>query len=134
MGFFDLFTSKNADTLNRDEKEAADILKQILQGFKNGDPDFIPNGVEKLAMGLYYLAFKRTKKKIVRLEDAMNPMAILDGNFKGMHYASVYSAIKETIEKTCRNPVMLKSALTTQDCETAILVTLKTAAKRISEI
>ena len=109
MGLFDFFTSKSADTLNKDEKEAADILKKILQGFKNGNPDFIPNGIEKLSIGLYYLAFKRTKKSIVRLEDAMNPMAILDGNFKAMHYASVYSAIKETIEKTCNNPVILKS-------------------------
>ncbi len=85
-------------------------------------------------MGLYYLAFKRTNKKVYKLEDAMNPMAMLNGNFKGIHYVGIYSAIKETIEKTCNNPVMLRSAITIQDCEKAILVMLKTSADGISKI
>jgi hypothetical protein len=134
MGFFDLFTNKNSDTLNRDEKQAAEILKNILVGYQNGDPNFIPNGVEQLAVGLYYLAFKRTNKKLVRIEEFVSIDAIFGGNYKGLHYASVYEAIKETIVKTCNNPVMLKSSITLQDCEKAILVTLKTAATRISQI
>lgn len=134
MGFFDLFTSRNQDVLNRDEKQAAEILKNILVGYQNGDPDYIPNGLEQLAVGLYYLAFKRTNKKIVRIDEFVNIDAIFSGNSKGLHYAGVYEAIKETIVKTCQNPVMLKSAITLQDCEKAILVTLKTAAIRISQI
>ena len=134
MGFFDLFTSKNSDTLTRDEKEAAEILKNILLGYQNGDPDFMPNGVEKLSVGLYYLAFKRTNKKVVRIEEFVNIDAIFGGNYKGLDYAGVYEAIKETILKTCQNPVMLRSSITLQDCEKAILVTLKTAATRISKI
>jgi len=134
MGFFDLFKPNNQDTLSRDEKEAAKILKDIFHGYQNGDPNYIPNGVEKLAIGLYYLAFKRTNKKVFRLEDALNPMTMLNGNFKGVHYVGVYSAIKTTIEKTCNNPVMLRAVITIQECEQAILVVLKTSATSISKI
>ena len=134
MGFFDLFTSKNPDVLNRDEKQAAEILKNILVGYQNGNPDFIPNGVEKLAVGLYYLAFKRTNKKVVRIEEFINIDSIFGGNYKGLQYANVYEAIKKTIENACRNVVTHKATITLPDCEKAILIALKTAATGISQI
>ena len=134
MGFFDIFTSKNSDTLSRDEKQAAEILKNILVGYQNGDPDFIPNGVEQLAVGLYYLSFKRTNKRVVRIEEFINIDAIFGENYKGLQYANIYETIKKTIENACRNVVTLKSTITLPDCEKAILIALKTAATGISQI
>lgn len=134
MAFFDQFISRNRNSLNRDEQEAAQILKNILYGYQNGEPDYIPDGVAKLSVGVYYQAFKRTNKKVFLIEDFTNINYIFEGNHKGIHYAGVYLAIKEAIEKTCRNPAIINSVITIRDCETAILLTLQTAAKRISEI
>ena len=134
MGFFDLFTSRNPDVLNKDEKEAAEILKNILQSHQKGDNTFGPNEVTQLAVGLYYLSFRRTGKRIIRIEEFVNIDAIFSGNTKGLQYASVFEAIKQTIENACDNTARLNSVVNLQDCEKAILVTLKTAAKKISEI
>jgi len=134
MGFFDLFTSRNPDILSKDEKEAAEILKNILQSHQTGDNTFGSEEVTQLAVGLYYLASRRTGKKIVRVEEFVNIDAIFSGNTKGLQYAGVFEAIKQTIENACNNTSSLNSVVTLQDCEKAILVTLKTAAKKISEI
>jgi hypothetical protein len=134
MGFFDLFTSRNRDTLNGDEKEAAEILKNILDSHQNGEPNYIPDGVVQLSAVLYYLAFKRTGKKVVRIDQFVNIDAIFGGNYQGLKYAEVFEGIKKTVENACQNVVRLNSTITIQDCEKAILIALKTAAKRISEI
>ena len=80
------------------------------------------------------MAFKRTNKKVVRIEEFVNIDAIFGGNYKGLQYANVYEAIKKTIENACRNVGTLKSTITLPDCEKAILIALKTAATGISQI
>lgn len=134
MGFFDIFINKNQDKLSFDEKEAAEILKDILIGYQNGDPDYLPNGVEGLSLSLYYLSFKRTSKKVVRPGEFVDIDAIFSGNSKGLEYASVYEGIKKTIQNACTNTVQLKSIITLPDCEKAILLLLKATATRISQM
>lgn len=134
MRLLDIFFPRNRDILNSHEKDAAAYLKFIFETYQQGDEVYLSNSIEKLALGLYNMAFKRTSKRFVDLDQAIDPMAILYGNTKGLYYVGVYEAIKETIKKTCDNPVMLRSVVTKHDCEKAILMILKTAASRISEI
>ena len=133
MGLFNLFKNKNRNELSHEEKEAAQILKNIVQGYKQGDFDYIPNGIEKLSLGLYYLSFKRTNKKVVRLESTANVFNILDDP-KLLHYSGVYSAIQESVQAFCKDPRVLRTNISIQEYEATILTLLKYTAEQINKI
>ena len=133
MGIFNLFRNKNTSGLTHEEKEAAQILRNIVQGYKKTDFDYIPNGIEKLSIGLYYLAFKRTNKKVVRLDAIANVIDIID-NPKISQYAAVHAAIQESIELFCKDPRVLRSNISIQEYEATILTLLKYTAEQISRV
>jgi hypothetical protein len=133
MGLLDIFSSRNKNALSREEKEAAQILKNIIDGYKQSDFDHIPNGIEKLSIGLYYLAFKRTHKKVVQLEDASNHFTIMN-NPKFLRYTSIYSAINESIQAFCKDPRVLRSEVPLREYESTVLTLLRFTAEEIKKI
>tara|TARA_B110000503_G_scaffold135710_1_gene216782 strand:- start:3131 stop:3541 length:411 start_codon:yes stop_codon:yes gene_type:complete len=68
MGFRNFFSNKNPDFLKDDEIEAANLLQSICNGYANGNPDYIPNGVVKLSFGIYMMSFNRTDEDLIPLE------------------------------------------------------------------
>ncbi len=133
MGLFDLFANKNKNVLSLEEKEAAEIFYNILTGYKKGQSDYIPNGIEGLSTGLYYLAFKRTNKKAIRLEELSKPMAFIE-NRKVLRYLGVYILLKGFITDMCTNPQVLRSPVSLKDCEESILNIMERAVNNIKEI
>lgn len=136
MAFWDLFMNRNKNELSHEEKEAAQILKNIVFGYKQGDYNYIPNGIEKLSIGLYYLAFKRSSKKVIHLEEIFKPESYML-NLKTqhyIHYVGIYSAIKESIEDFCKNPLVLKTQASLDEYEKTILQLLKYTAEKINQV
>jgi hypothetical protein len=133
MGLLNIFSNRNKNELSQEEKEAAKILKDIIYGYKQRDFDYIPNGIEKLSVGLYYLAFKRTNKPVVRLEDASNPFTVM-GNPQILSYTSIYSAIKESIQGFCKDPRVLKTEVPLKEYEDTVLTILKFSAGEIKKL
>ena len=68
MGLFNFFSTKNSDFLKADEIEAANLLQSICNGYTNGNPNYIPNGIAKLSFGIYEMAFNRTDEDMIPLE------------------------------------------------------------------
>lgn len=68
MGLFNFFSTKNSDFLKADEIEAANLLQSICNGYANGNPNYIPNGITKLSFGIYEMAFNRTDEDMIPLE------------------------------------------------------------------
>lgn len=133
MSLFDLFRDKNPDHLKKDEIEAAAILQNIVKGYAEGNPDYIPGGIDKLSIGLYHLAFKRTNKQFVPLEQLSDPITLVQ-NPKLMRYFSVFKAIRETIKSTVTNQQVQAVHRDTSQFQTAILQVLQYSAKTIKEI
>ena len=126
MGFFNFLGDRNGNKLTSDEIEAAEILKNLVNGL-------ITNGVDKFSIGLYYLALKRSNKKLIKFEDLLDPMNFI-ANPKLVRYFGVYAAIRETIDNFCNNPSFRYYNQSPRECEASILTVLQQAAKSINEI
>ena len=68
MGFLNFFSNKNPDFLKDDELEAANLLQSICNGYANRDPNYIPNGIPKLAFGIYMMSFNRSDADMIPWE------------------------------------------------------------------
>lgn len=134
MNFLNFFFKTNPNELSRDEKEAAPILKDIVYGNKIGEPNYLENGFDKLAEGLYYLSFKRARKKPVDFRKAAsNPLIIVE-NPKILQYVSLFKTIKDSLIKFANDPIVLKRENTSKDYEQCILEILKFASMEIKQI
>jgi|GEM_PF-6270487 len=98
MRFRDFFSKKNSDFLKDDEIEAANLLQSICNGYANGNPNYIPNGLAKLAFGIYMMAFNRTDEDIVPLE-VLNNSAFLEKRPKLKLYLAMLEKIKLFLKK-----------------------------------
>ena len=98
MGFFSFLSKKNSDFLKDDEKEAANLLQSICNGYANGNPNYIPNGVTKLSFGIYMMAFNRTDEDIVPLE-VLNNSTFLEKRPKLKLYLAILEKIKLFLTK-----------------------------------
>jgi len=98
MRFRDFFSKKNSDFLKDDEIEAANLLQSICNGYANGNPNYIPNGLAKLAFGIYMMAFNRTDEDIVPLE-VLNNSVFLEKRPKLKLYLAMLEKIKLFLKK-----------------------------------
>lgn len=124
---------KDENSLNKQEKEAALILKDIVYGKSIGEPDYIPNGITNLSMGLYYLSFKRANRKPVRLEDLRDPLAIIK-NPKALNYINIFKNIKDSLENLTNNPLVLRREISVKEYEQTILTLLNFSRDEIKKI
>ncbi|HZY40206.1 MAG TPA: hypothetical protein VFE53_26315 [Mucilaginibacter sp.] len=124
MGIFPFFRNKNGNNLSYDEKEAAEILKNIVNGLITMD-------IQKYSIGLYYLAFKRSNKKLVRFEELLDPINALTKP-KLIHYLGIYNAIKEIVETFISGQDAATMSL--KQYEATVLYILQQAAKRINAV
>ncbi len=133
MKIIDLFVNKNSKELSQTEKEAPEILYNIFRGSIAGEPAFMSERIEKLAVDLYYLAFNRTNRKSVKLEVLEYPTAFIN-NSSDMQYIAVYAFIKECVTEMCNDPMVSPGLISLKDCEYSILYLLQLAANKIREI
>ncbi len=133
MGLFDIFKNKNPDQLKPDELEAANLFQQIIKGYAEGQPNYIPNGVVKLSIGLYHLAFERSNQSIVSLDKFQDPIAVAS-NPKLLQYLAIFEAIKDSIEQTASNLQVQQVYHDSRQIQITILQLLKYSAGKINEI
>lgn len=130
MGIMELLKNRNSDRLNFDEKESAEILRNFMNGTITENRE---NFSTKFAMGLYYLAFKRSNKKLVGFEDLFDPINVMTKP-KLIYYLGIYKAIKESIEQLSSDRRFLNRNLPLREYEATILYILQAAAKKINEV
>jgi len=133
MGLFNIFKNKNPNYLKPDEKEAAGLFQTIIKGYSIGQPNFIDGGVDKLSIGLYYLAFERSNKKVVPLDQMYDAINVAT-NPRLMQYFSLFQSIKETIEKTAENKQVQLVYRDDRQIEESILQLLQYCANQINKI
>ncbi|UWX54892.1 hypothetical protein NYZ99_19490 [Maribacter litopenaei] len=128
------FFKKDPNKLSKDEKEAALILADIVYGNKIGDPNYLENGYDKLAEGLYYLSFKRTGRRPVNFRLAENNPFLAIEKPKILYYVAVFKTIKESIIAFSNNPIVIERENTIKEYEQCILEILKTSSEEIRQI
>lgn len=96
MSLFKLFSNKNPNFLKDDEKEAAKLLQNIVIGNLNGR--VIPDGIAKLTIGIYHIAFNRTNKDTVSLQTLKNS-AVVANNPEFSKYLAILKIIRLTLER-----------------------------------
>jgi hypothetical protein len=133
MGFRDLFSKKNADYLKDDEIEAANLLQSICNGYANGNPNYIPNGVVKLSFGIYMMAFNRTDKDMIPLE-VLNNSAFLTKRPKLKLYLTLLEKIKLFLNKIVSDEKIVANYKNKELYQDLILKILKSSVVDIEAI
>lgn len=135
MFLFNLFRKENVNELSGyNERQAAKLLYTIFQDIKSRKD--VNSTIDTLTEKIYYLAFRRTNKKIVKLGDALNPLGnannLAESMKLSMRYTSVYSAIKKTITGAIKNPEY--SSISLYECENFLVMILQAMADMINRI
>lgn len=132
MGLFSKFSDINPDYLKDDELESAKLLQSIVNGYANGNPNYIPNGLIKLAFGIYMMAFNRTKKDIVPLE-ILNNTAFLEKRPHLKQYLAILENIKRFLNKVVRDEKILTEHKDSALFKTIVLKVLKFSVEEIEK-
>ncbi len=106
MGLFSFLSKKNSDFLKDDELEAANLLQSICNGYANGNPNYIPNGVTKLTFGIYMMAFNRTDQDMIPLE-VLNNSEFITQRPGLKKYLALLEKIKLFLNKVVRDEKIL---------------------------
>ena len=133
MGLFSFLSQKNSDFLKDDEIEAANLLQSICNGYANGNPNYIPNGITKLAFGIYMMAFNRTDEDIVPLE-VLNNSAFLEKRPKLKLYLAILEKIKLFLKKVVSDEKIVANHKNKELYEGLILKLLKSIVVDIEAI
>lgn len=124
MNIFKKFSNKNSDFLKDDEIEAANLLQSICNGYANGDPDYIPNGLVKLSFGIYMMAFNRTDKDMIPLE-VLNNSAFIEKRPGLKAYLAILDKIKLFLKKVVSDEKIVANHKNKELYEDLILKILK---------
>lgn len=133
MGIFSKFSNINPEYLKDDELESAKLLQSIVNGYANGNPNYIPNGVIKLSFGIYLMAFNRTKFDLVPLE-ILNNKAFLEKRPHLKPYLIILENIKHFMNNVVKNENIKAKHQGSALFKTIILKVLKESAADIEKI
>lgn len=133
MGIFSKFSNINPDYLKDDEIESANLLQSIVNGYANGNPNYIPNGVVKLAFGVYLMAFNRTKYDVVPLE-VLNNKAFLNTRPRLKLYLAIVERLKVFFLKVVKDGKMQANHKNQALFRTVVLKMLKSCVEDIEAI
>ena len=133
MGLLNFFSKKNADFLKDDEIEAANLLQSICNGYANGNPDYIPNGLIKLSFGIYMMAFNRTDEDMVPLE-VLNNSVFLAKRPKLKLYLALLEKIKLFLTKVVSDEKIVANHKNQKLFRDLILKILKSSVQDIEAL
>lgn len=133
MGMFNFFSNKNADFLKDDEREAAKLLQSVCNGYANGNPNYIPDGVIKLSFGIYMMAFNRTEVDMVPLEVLSNS-AFLEKRPKLKLYLAILDKIKLFLNKLVNDEKILANHKNEELYKDLMLKILKSCVEDIEAL
>jgi hypothetical protein len=133
MGLLNFFSKKNADFLKDDEIEAANLLQSICNGYANGNPNYIPNGLVKLSFGIYMMAFNRSDEDMVPLE-VLNNSAFLAKRPKLKLYLALLEKIKLFLTKVVSDEKIIANHKNQKLFRDLILKILKSSVKDIEAL
>jgi hypothetical protein len=133
MGLLNFFSKKNADFLKDDEIEAANLLQSICNGYANGNPNYIPNGLVKLSFGIYMMAFNRSDEDMVPLE-VLNNSAFLAKHPKLKLYLALLEKIKLFLTKVVSDKKIIANHKNQKLFRDLILKILKSSVQDIEAL
>ncbi|MFT5667305.1 MAG: hypothetical protein ACI9DK_001495 [Vicingaceae bacterium] len=133
MGLLNFFSKKNADFLKDDEIEAANLLQSICNGYANGNPNYIPNGLVKLSFGIYMMAFNRSDEDMVPLE-VLNNSAFLAKRPKLKLYLALLEKIKLFLTKVVSDEKIIANHKNQKLFRDLILKILKSSVQDIEAL
>lgn len=124
------FSNKNPDFLKDDEIEATNLLHSICNGYANGDPNYIPNGLVKLSFGIYMMAFNRTDQDMIPLE-VLNNSAFLEKRPGLKPYLAILEKIKLFLKKVVSDEKIVANYKNKELYQNLILKILKSTVNDI---
>ena len=133
MGILNFFSNKNPDFLKDDEIEAANLLQSICNGYANGDPNYIPNGIVKLSFGIYMMEFNRTDKDMIPLEVLNNKDFVVKRPGLKL-YLAILDKIKLFLCKVVKDEKILANHKNKELYQGLLLKILKSCVKDIEAI
>tara|TARA_R110000868_G_scaffold306536_1_gene567772 strand:+ start:115 stop:522 length:408 start_codon:yes stop_codon:yes gene_type:complete len=127
------FSNKNPDFLKDDEIEAANLLQSICNGYANGDPNYIPNGVVKLSFGIYMMSFNRTYQDMIPLE-VLNNSEFITQRPGLKKYLAILEKIKLFLKKVVSDEKIVANYKNKELYQKLILKILKSCVVDIEAI
>lgn len=127
------FSNKNPDFLKDDEIEAANLLQSICNGYANGDPNYIPNGVMKLSFGIYMMSFNRTDQDMIPLE-VLNNSEFITQRPGLKKYLAILEKIKLFLKKVVSDDKIVANYKNKELYQKLILKILKSCVVDIEAI
>ena len=127
------FSKKKSDFLKDDEKEAANLLQSICNGYANGNPNYIPDGLVKLSFGIYMMAFNRTDRDMIPLE-VLNNSSFIEKRPGLKAYLAILDKIKLFLKKVVSDEKIVANHKNKELYEGLILKLLKSIVVDIEAI